>query len=135
MKTADINPEDRYENRDPRLGDAVTATGAEILAQIAIFGDDGEDWQLEEVQTAGKITMYEKTIMKAYREDCQDNDDIAALAERLPAYLDDVASRLEAQGYEVEREDEAPTPGACYHVEGEDPDGYEAIAQLPSIWD
>ena len=52
MKTADINPTATYENRDERLGDAVTATGAEILAQIEIFGDDGDDWAIEAIPEA-----------------------------------------------------------------------------------
>jgi len=54
MKTSDIIPELTYENRDPRLGEAVIDTGDVFLAMIANFADEcdgGEDWEIEEVES------------------------------------------------------------------------------------
>jgi hypothetical protein len=53
MKTSDIRPLVTYENRDPRLGEAVIYNGDVFLAMIANFADecDGtEDWEIEEVE-------------------------------------------------------------------------------------
>ena len=48
MQTSDINETTVYENYDERLGDPGTFTGAEILEQIAMFGDeDDTDWDIE----------------------------------------------------------------------------------------
>ena len=48
MKTSDINETTVYENYDERLGDPGTFTGAEILEQIAMFGDDDNtDWDID----------------------------------------------------------------------------------------
>lgn len=54
MKTSEINPTANYRNNDERLGDPGTYGGAEILAQLADFAEDGdfecdEDWNIEEV--------------------------------------------------------------------------------------
>ena len=48
MRTSDINETTVYENNDERLGDPGTFTGAEILEQIAMFGDeDDTNWDIE----------------------------------------------------------------------------------------
>ena len=50
MQTSDINETTVYENNDERLGDPGTFTGAEILEQLAMFGDEvtgDEDWDIE----------------------------------------------------------------------------------------
>jgi len=48
MRIEDINETTVYENNDERLGDPGTFTGAEILEQIAMLGDeDDTDWDIE----------------------------------------------------------------------------------------
>ena len=51
MKSTEINPTASYSNLDDRLGAPGTYTGAEILTQIVMFGDEcdgSEDWDIEE---------------------------------------------------------------------------------------
>jgi poly-beta-hydroxyalkanoate depolymerase len=56
MKTTKIDAGTVYSNHDERLGDPGKYMGREIIAQIAILGDNGEDWDIEEVpQTAAAL--------------------------------------------------------------------------------
>jgi hypothetical protein len=78
------------------------------------------------------ITIYQETLTMAVIDD-QPDDDETVVESYIPNYINYIRSELQGKEMVATIEDEAPTPGPCFHSDTDEE--HDALRNINSFWE